>query len=367
MRVSTFALRPALLGLFVLLLLGGNAGWAATARTVSVTVDGQTRQVTTHAGTVGELLADAGLQVGSHDLLAPAKDTKLSDNVRVVVRRGRQMSLTVDGAQRSVWVTAMSVSEALGQIGLRADGSVLSADRSRAIPLKGFSLEVRTRKAVTVLDAGALRKATTNAVVVGDLLRELKLKVRPNDTLSVPVSAPVRNGLVLRVTRVDGRRVSEDSPIAFGTERRASGSMYVGTSKVLRPGTVGVLHRVYQLTYVNGRLTSRKLVLQQRTRAPESKVVAFGTRPRPRVSRSVSGTDGLNWAALARCESGGNPRAVSSGGTYRGLYQFSFSAWRGVGGSGDPIDASSSEQTYRAKLLYKRQGRSAWPQCGRYL
>ena len=58
---------------------------------------------------------------------------------------------------------------------------------------------------------------------------------------------------------------------------------------------------------------------------------------------------------------------MSSGWTYRGLYQFSMSTWHGVGGEGDPIDASSAEQTYRAKILYNRSGRSPWPVCGKYL
>ena len=49
------------------------------------------------------------------------------------------------------------------------------------------------------------------------------------------------------------------------------------------------------------------------------------------------------------------------------LYQFTMSAWAGVGGSGDPIDASSSEQTYRAQLLYRERGASPWPVCGRHL
>jgi soluble lytic murein transglycosylase-like protein len=98
--------------------------------------------------------------------------------------------------------------------------------------------------------------------------------------------------------------------------------------------------------------------------------VLVGTKARPAARRSSStgtGADGLDWGALARCESGGNPRAVSSTGKYRGLYQFSISTWRGVGGAGDPIDASPAEQTYRAKILYNRSGRGSWPVCGRYL
>jgi Transglycosylase-like domain len=71
------------------------------------------------------------------------------------------------------------------------------------------------------------------------------------------------------------------------------------------------------------------------------------------------------FAKIAACESHTNPRAISASGTYRGMYQFSFSTWRAVGGKGDPARASVGEQTKRAKLLYKRQGSSPWPICGR--
>jgi soluble lytic murein transglycosylase-like protein len=85
-----------------------------------------------------------------------------------------------------------------------------------------------------------------------------------------------------------------------------------------------------------------------------------------RKAYSVPGVDGLNWGALANCESGGNPRAVNPAGYY-GLYQFDLGTWRSVGGSGLPTAASAAEQTYRAKLLYKQRGRSPWPTCGRLL
>lgn len=68
--------------------------------------------------------------------------------------------------------------------------------------------------------------------------------------------------------------------------------------------------------------------------------------------------------AIASCESGGNPAAVSAGGTYRGLYQFDYGTWESVGGSGDPAAASAAEQTYRAALLYSESGSSPWPVCG---
>ena len=91
---------------------------------------------------------------------------------------------------------------------------------------------------------------------------------------------------------------------------------------------------------------------------------ASGTSSRsPVPSRSGDRVAGLNWGALARCESGGNPRAYNPAGYY-GLYQFTRSTWRSVGGSGSPARASSREQTARAQTLFRRSGSSPWPLCG---
>jgi len=68
--------------------------------------------------------------------------------------------------------------------------------------------------------------------------------------------------------------------------------------------------------------------------------------------------------AIASCESGGNPRAISANGTYRGKYQFSTATWAGVGGTGDPAAASEAEQDKRAAMLYARSGAGQWPVCG---
>jgi len=83
---------------------------------------------------------------------------------------------------------------------------------------------------------------------------------------------------------------------------------------------------------------------------------AFGHLPRG-VSLAT-----LN--AIAACESGGDPHAISSGGSYRGKYQFDYGTWASVGGHGDPAKASEAEQDYRAALLYSRSGSSPWPICG---
>lgn len=70
-------------------------------------------------------------------------------------------------------------------------------------------------------------------------------------------------------------------------------------------------------------------------------------------------------AAIAACESGGNPAAIGGGGAFRGKYQFSYATWAAVGGSGDPAAAPEAEQDRRAAMLYARSGPGQWPVCGR--
>jgi peptidoglycan hydrolase CwlO-like protein len=68
--------------------------------------------------------------------------------------------------------------------------------------------------------------------------------------------------------------------------------------------------------------------------------------------------------AIAQCESGGDPRAVSSNGMYRGKYQFHPDTWHSIGGTGDPATAPEGEQDRLAAKLYAREGRAPWPVCG---
>jgi peptidoglycan hydrolase-like protein with peptidoglycan-binding domain len=82
-------------------------------------------------------------------------------------------------------------------------------------------------------------------------------------------------------------------------------------------------------------------------------------------STASSGTANATLEKIAHCESGGDPTAVSSSGTYRGKYQFDRQTWRAHGGTGDPAAASEATQDAIAAKLLAARGTSPWPNCGR--
>lgn len=348
-------------------LLAGTVAWTVTGKTVSLAVDGQSRSVDFRGSTVADVLSAAGLQAGPHDQLVPAATSKVADGDKVVLRRGRPLELVVDGQKKTVWVTALSVDEALRELDLRQEGLALSASRSRPIPLSGLALEVRTPKPMTITVDGGAKPITSAAATVKDALAEAAVQLGPQDRVAPPLETPVTPALAVTVQRVRTEQVTADVAVPFATQEQPDGSLDQGQSRVVSAGKTGLARRTTATTFVDNAVESTTVLSEERLAEPVTQVVAVGTRAPAPPPASAGRSGGLNWGALANCESGGNPRAVSPGGTYRGLYQFSMSTWAGVGGSGDPINASPGEQTYRAQILYNRSGAGQWPVCGKYL
>jgi hypothetical protein len=88
-------------------------------------------------------------------------------------------------------------------------------------------------------------------------------------------------------------------------------------------------------------------------------------------------SDALSGAQLEQlrtCEAGGDYAAASSGGRYRGAYQFSQSTWDAVAGrnygwlvGSDPAAVDPWWQDAMARALFAERGPTPWPVCGRSL
>jgi soluble lytic murein transglycosylase-like protein len=122
------------------------------------------------------------------------------------------------------------------------------------------------------------------------------------------------------------------------------------------PAKVSVLRRSTVSFHRTIRTTVAHLEAVHRAEARRKRRELFASLP--------GGVSRETLEAIASCESGGNPTAISSDGSYRGKYQFDEGTWASVGGSGDPAAAPEAEQDYRAALLYQRAGSSPWPICG---
>ncbi|WP_162933946.1 resuscitation-promoting factor [Actinomyces lilanjuaniae] len=224
-------------------------------------------------------------------------------------------------------------------------------------------------------------------------------------------------GVVVEGSGAEVSTVTEEVTEAHGTVEQETGDLPEGERRVVTEGADGVVRTVYQVTTVDGEEVSRQAVSSVVVSEKVDEVVQVGTgaqqaaeptasasegprrrsRPpgrrarRPRSSPQTpaarrrglaglrlrggglpgssgspdAGSDDV-WAALAQCESGGDP-TTNTGNGYYGMYQFSLSTWQAYGGSGLPSEASAAEQTAVAKRLQAAAGWGQWPHCAAQL
>lgn len=356
-----------------LLVVGTAAAAVGTSyRHVTLEVDGVSRDVSGFFSTAGDALSTAGVSVGDHDLVAPAADQRVASGDTVVVRSATAYDVTVDGAQTTAWSTASSISGVL--TALPASSSSMAADRSYTrseMPIGegGENIHVVADGHTTDVVASASEGASA-------ILAKAGVSAGPIDRVTLE---NVGGDTTLRVARVVRGTVTTTTEIPYETEEREDAEAEEGTEKTVQEGAAGSeVTQAYQET-IDGNVTVSAVLSTSRTE-PTNRVVSKGTKAKKAEepsgsssdstssssssssssgSAAISGDDASIWAAIAQCESGGNP-SINTGNGYYGMYQFSLPTWRSVGGTGLPSEASAEEQTMRARMLQQRAGWGQW-------
>jgi uncharacterized protein YabE (DUF348 family) len=347
--------------------IGGLAAFATSAHGTPVTlvVDGQTKHIHTSASSVDGALHSAGYRVGPHDLVAPAATAHVHAGSKIVLKRGRLLVLTVDGKRISVWTTAPTIAQALADLGYPANEYV-SVSRSKRLPLTPTSLELRTPQRVIVKHDGKIAYVLTTATTVRSLLATINVRLGAQDMVRPALTARVKPNMQVFVERVTWRRETRTEPVAFPVSKRYDSSMYVGEVSVITRGVQGSQRVTYSVKLIDGHEADRTVLARHVLTSPKLQVERVGTKQRPAPQYS---SNGLNWDAVAQCESGGNWHINTGNGFYGGL-QFDYSTWLANGGGAyaPRADLASREQQIAvATRLYNARGSSPWPVCGRYL
>uniref|UniRef100_UPI000594BA16 ubiquitin-like domain-containing protein n=1 Tax=Nocardiopsis chromatogenes TaxID=280239 RepID=UPI000594BA16 len=364
-------------GAVALLLAGGGTAYAMDQR-VLLDVDGRERVVHTYADTVDGVLDAAGVRLREGDAVAPGLGEQVGRGGAVVVRSARELTVAIDGEEPEAHrVTALTVGEALDQIGLSGEPLELSEERSAPIPEEGLEVTGQRARGAVILRDRVRKEVATTEAVVGDVLAENGIDVGGHDIVEPEVDEPVEEGAVIRVVEALGKPTTEEVAIEAETQERETGDLEKGEERTVREAEDGVKEVTVLPVLEEGEETERVLE-EEVVEEPVDGIVEVGTAE-PGESDAADAADaagaggaagGLNWSALAQCESGGDPSAVNSAGGYYGLYQFSPSTWQSAGGTGSPAEASAGEQTMRAQRLYEMvdgNWQSQWPECGRHL
>jgi uncharacterized protein YabE (DUF348 family) len=366
-------------------LILGLVMFVGSGKTIAVAIDGENQNVSTRAATVADVLKDSSITLDERDEVSPALDAPVADGELIDIKRHKEVNVNIDGVDRVVHTTGLTVADVIDQLNLSKSAQV---DQGAALALASLSnpIDISTPKDVSIKVDGKTKKLNTTVETVADALSEAKITVGKKDELNAKATDAIVDGLKLKIVRVSTKTVTETKTIKNETDTVKDSDALVGTEKTLTKGKDGERTLTYTVTLRDGKEAKRKLDSNKVTTKPVDEKVSVGTKAKPKSkveakTESNSGSDSesksepkktstpgsvsASWAALAKCESGGN-WSINTGNGYYGGLQFSASSWLGAGGGKYaplPHLASPSEQVATAEKLRANGGWGHWPHC----
>ncbi len=363
-------------------LVAALMSFVTSSKSMTLVVDGHSSNVSAYGGNVASVLKRADVAVGGADHITPALDSPVEDGGTITVNTSKKITVSLDGAERTVTTTSNRISGLINQLGIAANASI-SAPASSLLS-NSSDITIITPKDVTLVADGKQTKKNTTAAKVSDVLAEANIKLSATDRVSVPGTSKIVNKMVIKVTRVDTTgTASETADVPFETVQSVDANMFKDERKVLTEGAPGTLETTFSTVVVDGVEASRAETGSKVIKAPVAAKIAVGGKDRPAPEPApepapAPAEAGANtgaaapaasnvgmWDAIAQCESTGN-WSINTGNGYYGGLQFDIGTWLSAGGGAYAPNASlatKEQQIDIANRVYAQRGLSPWG-CG---
>ena len=261
------------------------------AHPVTVSADGHTVTLRTHATSVEAVLEEVRVSLGPYDEvevegeLLPTSHamessaTASPQPVRITVRRAVPFTLHENGQATTLHTTAPTVGEALRRIGLTlylADGVQPGlGERIRA----GLHVTVDRSAPVTVQVDGRTLRTRTHRERVGEVLADLGIVLTGEDYTIPEFEAALEENATIQVVRVSERFLIEQEPIPFESTWQPDPDLEIDSpSRVLQEGVPGVFERRIRVRYEDGHEVAREIDNEYVAVPPTTKIMGYGIK-----------------------------------------------------------------------------------------
>lgn len=267
------------------------------ARTVAVTVEGDTQVLRTAATTIAGVLEDAqvmlsagdqlyvdGVLTATDDLTAPRDDVSNIMVQRATPVRIRDGDTLIDHPSKG-----MTVSDALFEAGIE----VFQADRvspSMTTALTdNLEIIVDRSRPLSILVDGERIDTRTSAANIGQALVEAGITLTGLDyTIPAADNAIIANTNV-RVIRVEEELVTEQETVGYETLYLADAGLELDARRVSQAGQEGIIDRTFRVRYENGIEISRTLTSEIETQPVQDQIINYGTNVIIRTADTADG------------------------------------------------------------------------------
>lgn len=370
-NTRSLPLRLATGGMLGTLAVGGVVAVNAQ-KDVTLDLNGERIELATFSSDIEGALQAAGVEYADDDLIYPAPSESLASGDSITVRTAKPVAVTVDGEEKTMKSTALTVDDLLSTMdGVLPGAAVLAGDQEASAEDKitdGMELEVVSPKIVSIKDGGKVTYTSIAAKTVGDVLKERGIKVGSDDRVSPGLNEKLTAGTKIVVDRVEIQEFDLTEDFDAEPKYVDDENLEKGEERVVEEGMPGERERTIKKVIVNGKEESKEVISENILTKPRPATIARGTKESASGATGASApavADGSVWDELAQCEATGD-WSINTGNGYSGGLQFNAQTWQAYGGgeyAPEAYQATREQQIAVAEKVQAAQGWGAWPAC----
>ncbi len=252
------------------------------SRLISVYDQGADYSFLTKETTIGAALREAGITLDDRDSVEPSREEELvAATYQVNIYRARPI-IVVDGPVRLKILSAHQTAE---QIASDAGIPLKDEDRTDFSLATNFTsdgagqiLTISRAREITLDLYGKTTPLRTQAATIQELLEEKNITLAAPDRLSHPTTAPIHEGMSIRIWREGVQTLSVEEDIAPPLRLIYDLNQPLGYRAVQSAGTVGLRTITYQVEIRDGEELSRVRLSAITTREPKEQTEVIGLR-----------------------------------------------------------------------------------------
>jgi uncharacterized protein YabE (DUF348 family) len=260
-----------------------------TKKSVALTLNGEEKEIRTHANTIQDILQDLEISLQSEDYLYPTGSTEVTNNMKVVWEPAKQVEIKVGDVTKKVWTTAGTVKELLAdekvEIGEHDKVNVSLDEKVK----KNLKVEIAPAFSLKLVVGGEEKAAWSTSTTVADFLKQQGIALAEEDRVEPNLDSTIKANDVVNVVRVEKVTDVVEEPKDFAVVTRKDSSLTKGKEEVVQAGQQGLIEKKYEVVKENGKEVSRKLVSEKTVKESQDKIVSVGTKVLvAQVSRGTS-------------------------------------------------------------------------------
>lgn len=211
----------------VALLLLGTI-FVRSQKTVMIAYDGQEIQVSTLANTVEGVLCEQNITVGDDDKIIPKMNEQIKDGMKIVIHRAVEIKLIDGQAEKNIFTTQTNVK---------------------------------------------------------NLIDSLNIKLGKEDKIEPKLEEPIREGQVIKITRISRGVVVGTQELPFQTVFKNNNNLEKGKTRRIQEGKKGLKEIKFEVLYEDGVEVGREVIEENIVENAVNEIIEKGTLAMVATSR----------------------------------------------------------------------------------